>query len=248
MQDLKQRTIRGGSARLAAQAANFLLRVGSLMVLARLLNPTDFGLVGMVTALTGILSLFRDFGLSAASVQRATVTEEQTSTLFWINILVGGILTAVGLVSAPVIAAFYHEPRLLRVTSVLAMGFLINGAGVQHSSILQRQMRFTALAVIDIVSLTISTAVAFAMAMAGYGYWALVAMTLCLPLASTVGLWLATPWVPGRPRRQAGIRSMLRFGGTTTLNGLVMYIASNFEKVLLGRFWGAEAIGIYGRA
>ena len=97
MKNLKQRTIRGGSARICAQAANFLLRVGSLMVLARLLSPQDFGLVGMVTALTGVLNLFRDFGLSAASVQRATVTEEQTSTLFWINVLVGGILTMVAL-------------------------------------------------------------------------------------------------------------------------------------------------------
>jgi O-antigen/teichoic acid export membrane protein len=248
MKDLKERTIRGGSARMGAQAANFTLRVGSLMVLARLLNPKDFGLVGMVTAFTGVLSLFRDFGLSAASVQRASVTEEQTSTLFWINILVGGILAIVTVAFAPVVAAFYHEPRLAWVTSVLAIGFLLNGAGVQHSAVLQRQMRFTALALIDIVSLFLSTAIAISMAMSGYGYWALVAMTISLPLTTTAGLWLATRWVPGMPRRRAGIRSMMRFGGTMTLNGLVVYVGSNFEKVLLGRYWGADAIGIYGRA
>ena len=86
MKDLKEKTIRGGFARMCAQAANFLLRLGSLMVLARLLGPKDFGLVGMVTAFTGVLTLFRDFGLSSAAIQRATVTEEQSSTLFWINI------------------------------------------------------------------------------------------------------------------------------------------------------------------
>jgi Polysaccharide biosynthesis protein len=85
MKDLRERVIRGASARICAQAASFLLRIGSLMVLARLLDPTDFGLVGMVTAVTGVLDLFRDFGLSAASVQRAAVTEEQISTLFWVN-------------------------------------------------------------------------------------------------------------------------------------------------------------------
>ncbi len=74
---------------MAAQAANFLLRAGSLMILARLLDPKDFGLVGMVTALTGVLNLFRDFGLSTAAVQRASVSDEQISTLFWINVLVG---------------------------------------------------------------------------------------------------------------------------------------------------------------
>jgi O-antigen/teichoic acid export membrane protein len=248
MKDLKEKTIRGGFARLCAQAASLLLRVGSLMVLARLLGPKDFGLVGMVTAFTGVLELFRDFGLSSAAVQRTTVTDEQISTLFWINVLVGTILGLVAVAIAPAIAAFYHEPRLVGVTTVLAAGFLFNAAGVQHSVLLQRQMRFTALAVISVVSLIVGTAIAIGGAKAGYGYWALVAMTVALPLTNTIGLWIATDWIPGMPRRRAGIRSMMRFGGTVTLNGLVVYVASNFEKVLLGRFWGVDAIGIYGRA
>jgi O-antigen/teichoic acid export membrane protein len=248
MKDLKEKTIRGGSARGAALAATFLLRVGSLMVLARLLEPKDFGLLGMVTAFTGVLSLFRDFGLSSAAIQRADVTEEQTSTLFWINTLVGATLAIISAVLAPVVSTFYHEPRLFWVTIVVATGFLLNGAGVQHSALLQRQMRFTTLAVIDVVSLIISSAIAIGAAEAGYGLWALVVMTISLPLTTTIGLWIAAGWVPGMPHRGAGIRSMMRFGGTLTLNGLVMYVASNFEKVLLGRFWGAEALGIYGRA
>jgi len=248
MKDLKEKTIRGGSARIAALATNFLLRVGSLAILARLLDPRDFGLLGMVTAFTGVLSLFRDFGLSAAAIQRAEITEEQSSTLFWINILVGAGLTAIAILLAPVVAMLYHEPRLFWITSVVAIGFLINGAGVQHSTILQRQMRFTTLAWIDVVSLIISTSLAIGAAVAGYGYWALVVMTVSLPLTGTVGLWLANTWIPGAPRSGIGIRSMMRFGGTLTLNGLILYVASNFEKVLLGRFWGAEALGIYGRA
>jgi PST family polysaccharide transporter len=248
MKDLKERTIRGGSARVAALAVSFLLRMGSLMVLARLLNPLDFGLLGMVTAFTGVLSLFRDFGLSAAVIHRATVTEEQSSTLFWINILVGAILTSVAALLAPVVATFYHEPRLFWVTIVVAVGFLLNGAGVQHSALLQRQMRFTILAWIDVASLIASTVVAIGVAKAGYGYWALVAMTVCLPFTGSIGLWLASAWVPGIPHKGIGIRSMMRFGGTLTLSGLVYYVATNFEKVLLGRFWGAEALGLYGRA
>src|SRR5512135_893367 len=124
MKDLKDKTIRGGLARLCAQGADFTLRLVSLMVLAHLLGPKDFGLVGMVTAFTGVLNLFRDFGLSTASVQRANVTEEQVSTLFWINVLVGTVLSVVALALAPAVAHFYHEPRLLWITMVLAMGFL----------------------------------------------------------------------------------------------------------------------------
>lgn len=248
MKDLKEKTIRGGFARIAAQAANFVFRMGSLMVMARLLGPQDFGLVGMVTAFTGVLNLFRDFGLSTATVQRDHVTEEQLSTLFWINVAVGAVLSVAAVLMAPFVVRLYHEPRLLGITTTLAAGFLFNALGVQHSAMLQRQLRFTALSVINVVALVVSTLVGMAIAGAGYGYWALVAMTVALPLATTVGVWIAAAWTPGMPKRGAGIRSMMRFGGTLTLNGLVVYVAYNMEKVLLGRFWGAEAIGLYGRA
>ena len=248
MQDLKGKTIRGGLARLFAVGAGFLLRLGSLMVLARLLGPEDFGLVGMVTAFTGFLGVFRDFGLSSAAVQRTTITEVQMSTLFWINILLGLLLMAVAFAMAPAIAAFYRNPQLFWVTAVLALGFLFNAAGIQHSALLQRQMRFTALAMISVVSSIVAIAIGISGARAGYGYWALVLMTVASPLVATVGVWSSTGWVPGMPRRRLGIRSMMHFGGTLTLNGLVAHVAYSADKVLIGRFWGADAIGIYGRA
>jgi O-antigen/teichoic acid export membrane protein len=248
MKDLKQKTIQGGLARLLAQGANFALRIGSLMILARLLGPEDYGLVGMVAAFTGVLSLFRDFGLSSAAIQRSEVTEEQISTLFWINLLVGVLLTLLTVAMAPAIAAFYHQPRLVAVSAVMALGFLFNAAGIQHSVLLQRQMRFTTMAVISTVSLAVGTIVGIAGAKAGYGYWALVAMTITSPFVATIGFWMAAAWIPGRPRRRAGIRSMMHFGGALTLNSLLAYLAYNAEKILIGRYWGADAIGIYGRA
>ena len=246
--DLKSRTIRGGAARLVAQAANFGVRVASLMILARLLGPKEFGLVGMATAFTGVLVLFRDFGLSSAAIQRATVTEDQLATLFWINTAVGGFFALLAAAAAPAIASLYHEPRLLAITVVLAAGFLFNAAGVQHGALLQRQMRFTALAVINTFALLAGAAIGIAAALAGFGHWALVAMTVTAPLISTIGFWITTRWTPGRPRRGIGMLGMLRFGGAITLNGVILYIASNFDKVLLGRFWGADVLGVYGRA
>ena len=218
------------------------------MILARLLDPADFGLVGMVTAFTGVLNLFRDFGLSSAAVQRTNVTDEQFSTLFWINVLVGLVLGIVAVIMAPAMVSFYHEPRLFRVTLVLALGFLFNAAGVQHTALLQRQMRFTALAMINTIGLVAGTLVAIAGAKAGYGYWALVVMPVIYPLVTTVGLWISTGWIPGRPQRRSGIRSMMRFGGIVTANGITMYMASNFDKSLVGRYLGADVLGIYGRA
>jgi O-antigen/teichoic acid export membrane protein len=247
MRDLKEKTIRGGAARLGSQAASLALRVGALVVMARLLSPKDFGLVGMVTALTGVLTWFRDFGLSAAAVQRADITSDQHSTLFWINVLLGALLSLVTLAAAPAIAAFYHEPRLLWVAAVLGTAFLFNAVGIQHSALLQRQMRFTALAVISVVSLMVGTAIGIGGAAIGYGYWALVANSVTSPLIASIGFWLATGWVPGMPRQGAGIRSMMHFGGTLTLNGIIAYVAFNADKVMIGRFLGVDAIGFYGR-
>jgi PST family polysaccharide transporter len=248
MKDLKARAIRGGFAKVCSQGANFVLRIGSLMVLARLLDPKDFGLVGMVTAFTGVLTLFRDFGLSSATIQHLEVNDDQVSTLFWINSLVGAILWILLVAVSPLVVAFYREPRLLWVTIVLAVGFFFNSIGVQHSAMLQRQMRFTELAFIDFIALLSGVVVAIGMALYGFKYWSLVAMTTVTPLVTSISLWLTTGWIPGPPRRRVGVHSMMRFGGTITLNGLVVYVAYNLEKVLLGRFWGAETVGIYGRA
>src|SRR5216683_2326693 len=126
MKDLRERAIRGGIARVSSQTIFFVLRVVALMVLARLLDPKDFGLVGMVTAFTGVLNLFRDFGLSSATVQRVEVSQEQISTLFWINCLVGVFLWLLLASVSPLVASFYREPRLLWVTVVLATGFFFN--------------------------------------------------------------------------------------------------------------------------
>jgi PST family polysaccharide transporter len=246
--DLRQRVIRGGFAKICSQAANFLLRIGSVMVLGRLLEPRDFGLVGMTTAMVGVLNLFKDFGLSTATVHRTSISDKQVSTLFWVNMLVGGMLALLTWGIAPIVSSFYHEPRLYAVTAVLAAGFLFNAAGVQHSARLQRELRFSVLAAIEIAALVASVTVGISMALHGYGYWSLVGMTIVSPFVSTVCLWLSTGWIPGAPCRGVGILPMLRFGGTITLNGLIVYVAYNLEKVLLGRYWGAEAVGIYGRA
>jgi O-antigen/teichoic acid export membrane protein len=192
--------------------------------------------------------LFRDFGLSTASVQRTTVTDDQVSSLFWINLIVGGMLAAACAGIAPLLVRFYEEPRLREITFSLAAGFLLNGAAVQHRALLQRRMRFGSLAVIDTVALVIAIASAISMAIAGLGYWSVVVMTVIPQAIGAVGVWIAAGWVPGRPKRHSGVAPLLKFGGTLTLNSLVVHLAYNTDKILLGRFWGADALGIYSRA
>jgi PST family polysaccharide transporter len=248
VKDLHVRTIRAGLAKGVSQGLSFFIRLLSLMVLARLLDPQEFGLVAMVGAVTGVLNLLKDAGLSMATVQRANVTHEQTSTLFWVNVVVGLVLAVGMCLAAPAMVAFYREPRLYWITIAFGLGFVLNGLGVQHGALLQREMRFTGVSINETVALILATAVGIGMAAAGAGYWALVATALIQPAATSVGAWYLTGWMPGRPSRSAGVLSLVRFGGAVTLNSVIVYVAYNAEKVLLGRFWGASALGLYGRA
>src|SRR5262249_32789073 len=124
--DLKQKSVRGGVVTLLTQGIAFALQTGSTVLLARLLSPADFGLQGMAVAMIGFLNLFRDAGLSVATVQREVLTEEETSTLFWVNVLVGAGLTLAAATMAPFLAVFFNEPRLLMVTLFSSSAFLFN--------------------------------------------------------------------------------------------------------------------------
>ncbi|HWP25678.1 MAG TPA: lipopolysaccharide biosynthesis protein [Xanthobacteraceae bacterium] len=245
MHDIKSKALRSGLAKLFGQAANSVLRVGFLVVLARLLDPGDFGLVAMVTVVTTFLERNATIGLSSGAIQRADVTSQQNSTLFWINLFVGLFLAVVCVAIAPVLVAFYHEPRLLWVTVAMGAVFVFGSAGVQHNVLLQRELRYGTLTLIEVFSQLASFLVGTGLALAGYGYWALVAAAIALPAMTTACLYFVTGWKPGKPRWDTGVRSMLGFGGTITLNGLVIYVAYNLDKVLIGRAWGTEALGLY---
>lgn len=246
--DLKGKSVRGGAATVLGQGAGMALQIGTTVVLARLLSSTDYGLQSMVLTLTAFFSLFKDAGLSVATVQRETLTNEQISTLFWINLALGGFLAIVVAAASPFLAAFYRDPRLLWLTIASASIFLFNSLSVQHRALLDRAMRFSTSVKIDLLSATIGSAIAIVMAAFGCGYWSLICQNISLPIVGTAATWIAMPWMPGRPRWTTEIRSMVRFGGTVSLNSFVVYVAYNTEKVLLGRFWGAAPLGLYTRA
>ena len=162
--DLRGRSVRGGMLTLTSQAAQFLLQSVSTIVLARLLQPSDFGLVAMVTAITGLGQSFADLGLSEATIQRPDITQDQVSTLFWINVAIGFALTLISAALAPFLVWFYREPRLLDITLVVSLTFLIGGLRVQHDALLRRQMRFMSLAVRDITAYVVAVSLSIVMA------------------------------------------------------------------------------------
>lgn len=246
--NLGARTARGGAVTFASQGFKFAASMGATVVLARLLRPADYGLVGMAVVVTGFVSMFKDLGLSAATVQREEITRAQVSTLFWVNVALSvgiGFLTAA---IAPLVSWFYGEPRLTAITLAYSAGFLLGGLTVQHEALLRRQMRFGALAAAEVAALLSSIAATVLLAWYGAGYWALVGGHLALSLVYMVAVWAACGWMPGPPVRGSGVRSMLAFGGNLTGFGVVNYFGSNLDNLLVGRFWGVQQLGLYAKA
>jgi len=248
MADLKGRSVRGGAVTLSAQGTKFALQMGSTMVLARLLSPSDFGLIAMVTAVTGFVAMFKDAGLSMATVQRKEITHDQVSTLFWLNLALSAAVMLVVAAMAPLIAAFYSEPRLVWVTIALAGTMLFGGLTVQHQALLRRQMRFKSLAVVEIASMAGGIAVAITMALMDFGYWSLVGMIGGTAIINAGLVWVLCDWRPGLPKRGSGVGEMLKFGGNLTGASVLSYSRRNLDNVLIGAIWGSASLGLYSKA
>ncbi|MGB7156881.1 MAG: lipopolysaccharide biosynthesis protein [Tepidisphaeraceae bacterium] len=246
--NLGRRSVRGGAVTALGQGSKFLLNLASTALLARLLSPNDFGLVAMILVVTGFVQLFRDLGLTMATVQRQEITQEQVSALFWINALLGLTMAVLTAASAPLVAWFYGEPRLLGATAVVATSFVFSGLSVQHQALLTRQMRFGALAVNEVCSMAAGIATALITAKLGAGFWSLVYMQVAMAASSCVGAWVQCRWRPGPPKRAAEMRAMLAFGGHLTGFNLVNYLGRNVDQLLIGRVLGKYQLGLYSKA
>jgi O-antigen/teichoic acid export membrane protein len=246
--DLKGRTISSAFITITAQGAKLILTLVSTMVLARLLTPLDFGLVAMVMTVTGFLRIFKDAGLSTATIQRDKITHAQVSNLFWINVALSGLISLVMAACSPMIAWFFREPRLVGVTLILSISFLLTGATVQHMALLNRQMRFKVIALIEVGSMLVSVAVGVGMAWLKYGYWSLVGFQLSLPFAALLLTWSTSTWRPQLPVRRGGTRSFLRFGANLTASSFIYSLAGGADSLLIGRYYGLDPVGLYSRA
>ena len=242
------RAIRGGAFTVGSQASQFVIGLLATMVMARLLTPRDYGLIGMVTVVTGFLTIFKDIGLSRATIQRNVLTHDEASSLFWINGAVGVGIALLTAAIAPVIARFYGEPRLTNITIALACGFLVSGFSVQHQALLRRRMRFGILAANDVFSVTLASVVGITMAFERMSYWAIVGNQLTFTISGAVLAWTVCRWRPSLPKRSTPVREMLAFGGNITGFTVLNYFSRNTDDLLIGRFWGSQQLGLYAKA
>jgi O-antigen/teichoic acid export membrane protein len=243
--NLRRRSLRSAAVTLTAEAVKFVLSFGSIAMLARMVAREDFGLFAMVAATLGFVMFIKDFGLSTAVQQRAEINHQQMSTLFWFNVLVSVTLAAFVAGAAPALAWFYHRPEVVGVCLAWASVPLLDGLGMQHQALLARQMRFRALASLEIGSMAIGIAAAAVAASLGAGVWALVGMQIVRSGTFLAGVWTMCAWRPSRPRRGTGVRPMLAFGGSISLCSLIDYVWRDLDKVIIGRVVGAATLGVY---
>jgi O-antigen/teichoic acid export membrane protein len=239
---------RGSAVTLVGQGLRFAIQTASLVVLARILLPADYGYVAMVMAIVGIATLISDFGLTMAAIQAKELSFHQKSNLFWTNLVIGSVAASAVYGLSWGVASFYDAPLLVDLTQSLSVVFVINALAAQFRAELTRSMKFVRLAVVDVSAQLIALTVAIWVALSGGGYWALVAQQLAVAGGSLGVAVVLSGWLPGMPRRHQDMRRLLRFGSAAMGTQLVGYISSNADSVILGRVWGANVLGIYTRA
>lgn len=243
--DLKQRAIRSGGIAVFSRSANYFFQLICSVILARLLSPDEFGLVAMVTAITGFLIIFTDFGLTDATIQKTDINHKQISTIFWINVIGSGAVVLVIIALSPLVAWFYDEPRLKMITVIWSSSLFFAALSTQHIALLKRRMLFLKISIIEMIGVILSNVAAIILAMYGWSYWALVGRIVMLSIFVTLGAWLLCGWQPRLPAVRSGIRSMLEFGKNTSGFFIVNYFSRNLDKILIGWRFNAKELGFY---
>jgi O-antigen/teichoic acid export membrane protein len=245
---LRQSAIRGAGASIAGQLASFAVMISSVVVLARLLTPADFGIVTMITTFS---LLFRSFGLNGFTeliMQREELSESLASNLFWVELGVGIILTLAFAGSGPLLARFYHNPAAARVAAGMSLTIGIGCLGWIHMGLLQRAMHFRTTALINFTGQLILVVVTIALAMVGWHYWALVWGSVAQTIVVTAGAWLTCRWRPTRMSAAHGTGSGLKFATHVYLRFAFGYLTRNTDNLLVGWRFGAQSLGFYKKA
>lgn len=231
-----------------AQGIRAVVAVLTTMIVARIITPSDYGVLAMSGPVLAFVYLFQDLGLSAATVQAKEIRNEQSSTIFWVNIAVSLLIAALLIIASPAISDFYGDERVGRITAASAGLVLLGSLTIQHTALLTRQMRFGHIGMI-IVSGVITTAIAtIALAYLLANYWALFFGTLAGSIVQLVLTWAVSEWRPGPRASWSETRPLIDFGGYVAVSNLLNFLTRNADNILIGRYWGAAQLGLYDRS
>jgi polysaccharide transporter, PST family len=244
---LRQRSVHGTAATFVSQGGRAVVRLAGQIVIARLLLPADYGLVAMVAPILSLTYLMGELGLGQAVIFEPKITAADVSGLFWCGVLLNtGLAVGLALIS-PGIAWLYHEPRTIPITLVLAALLPVSGLAVQPMALLNRHMRFVALAILDVVPSATGLIVGLLAAWHDWAYWSLIAFAIAETLTTVLLAWSLSQWRPSRPAYDPRVKRLIQVGLHITGYNLAGYATNSFDHILLGATWGSGPLGLYDR-
>jgi len=246
--ELRGMAVRGAAASITASGLSLAAQLVSTVILARLLTPSDFGVVTMVTTFSLLVASFGLNGFTEAVIHFEQIDHYTASNLFWLNSGAGLILAIAFAAAGSLLVRFYGNPLVAKIATGLSVGIFIAAVSVVHLALLKRAMRFAATSTNDVVGRVANTAVAIVLALRGWGYWALVAGIVAQQLSVTVGaLWLCR-WMPSLPRRTEKTGAIVRFAAKVYGQFSLNYSTLNIDNLLVGWRFNAVALGFYKKA
>jgi O-antigen/teichoic acid export membrane protein len=245
MNTLKDKAVAGVKWSTVSQVGRQGTQLLTTIILARLLSPSDFGLLGMAMVVIGFIEIFKDLGTAAAVVQKSELSEEVLSSIFWVNVGFGILAATILFFGAPLGGLYFREPDVIAILKVLSLNFFISSLSILQQALLQRSLAFQVLAKVEIGAVVCGAIMGIGLAWYGFGVWSLVFQSLITVIITTVFLWLASSWRPRLIFHWGEVKSVSSFSLHLVGFNIFNYFARNLDYVLIGRYLGAQELGYY---
>jgi len=218
------------------------------IILARVLLPEEFGLIGMIAIFMGIGSTLFDGGMTSSLIRSENLEKSDYSTVFVFNLIVSVMVYWIIFFIAPLIADFYKQPLLTQITRVYALSFVFSAFGSVQNTLLTKSMNFKKQTMLTVPALLTGSVVGLVMAYKEFGVWSLVGMTLANTFVFSSILWVTSEWKPSLHFSESKFKKHFHYGYKLTLSGLLDIVFSNIYQIVIGRFFTASIVGYYTRA
>ncbi|HWY10350.1 MAG TPA: lipopolysaccharide biosynthesis protein [Bacteroidia bacterium] len=248
MDTLKEKAIRGGIWTGIEKLGNQIISFGIGLILARLLIPEDYGLLGIVLVFIAIAQAFVDGGFSAALIRKSNVTDDDYSTVFWFNLIAAILFYIILFFSSYVISSFYNEPKLILLAQVIGINIILNSFGIIQKTILVKKFDFKTQTKISLIATVAGGAVGIISALNGFGVWSLVIQNISRTVIINCGFWLKSTWRPLPVFSGNSFKELFGFGSKLLASGLIYTISGNLYSIVIGKIYNIKSLGFYSRA
>lgn len=248
MSNIKGKTINGIAWSVTERFSLQIMHIIVSIILARLLSPSEFGLIGMLAIFTSVAQSILDSGFGSALIQKKDATQTDSSSIFYFNLLIGIFLALLFYLFAPQISEFYNQPILKPITRVLSLSLIINAFSLVQLSILRKKLLYKNLFFVSTITVLISGASGIIAAYRGLGVWSLVIQNLTQSITQASLLWFLSKWRPVGRFSLASLKTMFSFGSKLLIAGLIETVFRNLYQTFIGRVYSPSDVGFYSRA